>query len=316
MGLFQTKKIQSLIIFIIVLVAILWIFQDNYLNIPFINQSTNETEITEDQNQERSYLEKIDNFIIKEYSNDQVLLHIIEADVYKSFKNSPVQLETVKATTFDEFQNETVTLNSNRAVMFKSGTIHFIGEVEIKTVSGVLHEIDAELLVVKDGQISSNRKIVYLGESAKINSQSMEMNIDKDIMNLNGDVEILQDNGAIVDTMDLFISHADGAKKYMSEKATVYRSNQNIVNSDKGIDIDMNSKLTRLIGSTEILIGSGSSLKSNDMIIDQSNGGEIFMSNSPSHFQSNTVDIKAKKMHYDAISKKLKLTDEVVATYE
>jgi len=316
MGLFQTKKIQSLIIFIIVLVAILWIFQDNYLNIPFINQSTNETEITEDQNQERSYLEKIDNFIIKEYSNDQVLLHIIEADVYKSFKNSPVQLETVKATTFDEFQNETVTLNSNRAVMFKSGTIHFIGEVEIKTVSGVLHEIDAELLVVKDGQISSNRKIVYLGESAKINSQGMEMNIDKDIMNLNGDVEILQDNGAIVDTMDLFISHADGAKKYMSEKATVYRSNQNIVNSDKGIDIDMNSKLTRLIGSTEILIGSGSSLKSNDMIIDQSNGGEIFMSNSPSHFQSNTVDIKAKKMHYDAISKKLKLTDEVVATYE
>ena len=33
MGLFQTKKIQSLIIFIIVLVAILWIFQDNYLNV-------------------------------------------------------------------------------------------------------------------------------------------------------------------------------------------------------------------------------------------------------------------------------------------
>ena len=52
------------------------------------------------------------------------------------------------------------------------------------------------------------------------------------------------------------------------------------------------------------------------MVIDQSNGGEIFMSNSPSQFQSNTVDINAKKMHYDAISKKLKLTDEVVATYE
>ena len=316
MGLFQTKKIQSLIIFIIVLVAILWIFQDNYLNIPFINQSTNETEITEDQNQERSYLEKIDNFIIKEYSNDQVLLHIIEADVYKSFKNSPVQLETVKATTFDEFQNETVTLNSNRAVMFKSGTIHFIGEVEIKTVSGVLHEIDAELLVVKDGQISSNRKIVYLGESAKINSQGMEMNIDNETLNLNGDVEILQDNGAIVDTMDLFISHADGAKKYVSEEATVYRSNQNIVNSDKGIDIDMNSNLTRLLGNVVVLNDSGSSLKSYDMIIDQSNGGEIFKSNSPSRFQSNTVDIKAKKMHYDSISKKLKLTDEVVAIYE
>jgi lipopolysaccharide export system protein LptA len=243
-------------------------------------------------------------------------LHTIEADVYKSFKNSPVQLETVKVTTFDEFQKETVTLNSKRAVIFESGAIHFIGEVEIKTISGMSHEIDTELLIVKDGQINSNRKIVYLGESAKINSQGMEMNIDKDIMNLNGDVEILQDNGSTVDTMDLFISHADGAKKYVSEEATVYRSNQNIVNSDKGIDIDMNSNLTRLLGNVEVLNGSGSSLKSYDMIIDQSNGGEIFMSNSPSRFQSNTVDIKAKKMHYDAISKKLKLTDEVVATYE
>ena len=316
MGFFKTKKIQSLIIFIIVLVAILWIFQDNYLNVSFFKKSTNEIENTEDQDQERAYLEKIDNFIIKEYSNNQVLLHTIEADVYKSFKDSPVQLETVKVTTFDELQNEISTLNSNRAVIFESGTIHFIGDVEIKTVSGISHEIDTELLVVKDGQINSNRKIIYFGESAKINSQGMEMNIDKDTLNLNGDVEILQDNGAIVDTMDLFISHADGAKKYMSEKSTVYRSNQNIVNADKGIDIDMNSKLTRLLGNTEILTGSGSLLKSYDMIIDQSNDGEIFMSNSPSHFQSNTVDIKAKKMHYDAISKKLKLTDEVVATYE
>ncbi len=316
MGLFQTKKIQSLIILIIVLVAILWVFQGNYFNVPFFNKSTNETETTEDLNQERPYLEKIDNFIIKEYSNNQVLLHTIEADVYKSFKNSPVQLETVKVTTFDEFQKEAVILNSNHAVIFKSGTIHFIGEVEIKTVSGMSHEIDTELLIVKDGQINSNRKIVYFGESAKINAQGMEMNIDNDTMNLNGDVEILQNNGSIVDTMDLFISHADGAKKYVSEEATVYRSNQNIVNSDKGIDIDMNSNLTRLLGNVEVLNGSGSSLKSYDMIIDQSNGGEIFMSNSPSRFQSNTVDIKAKKMHYDAISKKLKLTDEVVATYE
>ena len=145
MGLFQTKKIQLLIIFIIVLVAILWIFQGNYFNVSFFNKSINETETTEDQNQERAYLEKIDNFIIKEYSNDQVLLHTIEANVYKSFKNSPVQLETVKVTTFDEFQKETATINSNRAVIFESSTIHFIGAVEIKTLSGISHELDTEL---------------------------------------------------------------------------------------------------------------------------------------------------------------------------
>jgi len=316
MGLFQTKKIQSLIIFIIVLVGILWIFQDNLLNISVLKKSASELDVVETQNKDTSYLERIDNFIIKEYSNNQVLLHTIEADVYKSFKDSPVQLETVKVTTFDEFQKENLTLQSNRAVIFKSGSIHFMGEVEIKTVSGISHEIETELLVVKDGQINSNRKIVYLGKTAKIIAQGMAMNLDKDTMNLNGEVQILQDTGATIDTKDLFINQTDGAKKYMSKEPTVYRSNQNVVNADNGIDIDMNSGLTKLLGNVDVLGESGSSFKSYDLIIDQSNGGEIFMSNSPSSFKSSTVDIKAKKMHYDAISKKLKLTDEVVAIYE
>jgi len=317
MAFFQTKKIiQSIIIFIIAFVAILWIFQDNILKISLFDNSTNEIEASENQNEDTPYLEKIDNFIIKEYSNNKVLLHTIEADVYKSFKNSPVQLETVKVTTFDESQRENLTLNSNRAVIFKSGSIHFIGEVEIKTVSGVSHQIDTELLIVKDGQINSNRNVVYLGESAKINAQGMEMNLDRDTMNLNGGVEILQDTGATIDTSDLFITHTDGAKKYTSKEATIYRSNNKTVNADKGINIDMNTKLTKLLGNIEILTSSGTSFKSYDLIIDQSNGGEIFKSNSPSHYLSNTVDIKAKKMHYDAITKKLKLTDKVVAIYE
>ncbi len=146
MAIFQTKKIQSFIIFIIVLAAILWIFQDNILSISVFEKSVQESEFNEEQIKDTPYLEKIDNFIIKEYSSDQVLLHTIEADVYKSFKNSPVQLEAVKVTTFDEKQNQTLTLTSNRAVIFKSGSIHFIGEVEIKTVSGISHEIDTELL--------------------------------------------------------------------------------------------------------------------------------------------------------------------------
>lgn len=316
MGLFQTKKIQSLIIFIIVLVAILWIFQDNIVNISVLKKTTSDVDVVETQDKDTPYLEKIDNFIIKEYSNDQVLLHTIEADVYKSFKNAPVQLETVKVTTFDEFQKESLTLKSNRAVIFKSGSIHFIGEVEIKTLSGISHEIDTELLVVKDGQINSNRKIVYLGETAKIIAEGMDMNLDKDIMNLNGEVQILQDTGATINTKDLFINQADGMKEYISKEPTVYRSNQSVLNADNGININMNSELTKLLGNVDILDGSGSSLKSYDLMIDQSNGGEIFMSNSPSHFQSSTVDIKAKKMHYDGISKKLKLTDEVVAIYE
>jgi LPS export ABC transporter protein LptC len=316
MAIFQTKKIQSVIVFIIVLVAILWIFQDNILSISDFEKSTKESEFSEEQIKDTPYLEKIDNFIIKEYSSDQVLLHTIEADVYKSFKNSPVQLDTVKVTTFDEKQDETLTLTSNRAVLFKSGTIHFIGEVEIKTVSGISHEIDTELLVVKGDQINSNRDVFYLGEKAKIRAQGMDMNINSDLMNLNGDVEIIQDNGATLVTKNLFISHSLGEKRYESKEKAVYRSKENIANSDKGVDINMNLEQTKLLGDVTVVNGFGSSLTSYNLIIDQSNGSEIFKSNSPSRFQSNTVDIRAKKMHYDAIAKKLKLTDEVVATYE
>ena len=316
MAIFQTKKIQSFIVFIIVLAAILWIFQDNILNISVFKKTTEVSELSEEQIKDTPYLEKIDNFIIKEYSSDQVLLHTIEADVYKSFKDSPVQLEIVTVTTFDEKQNESLTLTSNRAVIFKSGSIHFIGEVEIKTLSGISHEIDTELLVVKGDEIKSNRDVFYLGESAKIKAQGLDMNTKSDLVNLNGDVEILQDSGATLTTKNLFISHGSVEKKYESNEKTIYKSNENIVNADRGVDINMKTEQTKLLGDVTVVNGFGSSLTSYDLIIDQSNDGEIFKSNSPTRFQSNTVDIKAKKMHYDAIAKKLKLTDEVKATYE
>ena len=316
MAIFQTRKIQSFITFIIVLAAILWIYQDNILSISVLKKSTVKSELSEEQVKDRPYLEKIDNFIIKEYSSDQILLHTIEADVYKSYKDSPVQLEAVKVTKFDEKQNETLTLTSNRAVLFKSGSIHFIGEVEIKTLSGISHEIDTELLVVKGDQIKSNRDVFYLGEKSKIKAQGMDMNTNSDLVNLNGDVEILQDSGAILTTKNLLISYSSGDKRYESNEKTVYKSNENVVNADKGVNINMKSERTKLLGDVTIVNSFGSSLNSYDLIIDQSNGGEIFKSDSPSRFQSNTVDIKAKKMHYDAITKKLKLTDEVKATYE
>ena len=316
MAIFQTKKIQSFIVFIIVLAAILWIFQDNKLSISVFKKTTEVSELSEEQIKDTPYLEKIDNFIIKEYSSDQVLLHTIEADVYKSFKDSPVQLEIVTVTTFDERQNETLTLTSDRAVIFKSGSIHFIGEVEIKTLSGISHEIDTELLVVKGDQIKSNRDVFYLGESAKIKAQGLDMNTKSDLVNLNGDVEILQDSGATLTTKNLLISHGSGEKRYESNEKTIYKSNENIVNADRGVDINMKTEQTKLLGDVTVVNGFGSSLTSYDLIIDQSNDGEIFKSNSPTRFQSNTVDIKAKKMHYDAIAKKLKLTDEVKATYE
>ena len=318
MAVFQTKKIQSFIAFIIVLVAILWLFQDNILKISILQNKTEQLDSSIQEFKEESYLEKIDNFIIKEYSKDQILLHTVEAETYFSYKDSPVQLLKVKVKTFDETQQEGLVMTSNRAEMLKSGEMFFNGEVNIQTKSGVLHEIDTESLIVltNSGQIKSNREITYLAENTKINAQGMDMSIDSDTMFLNGKVKIKQDSGSIINTTNLFISHAEGEKKYQSKEKTVYVSKYNTVNSEKGIDADMNKNLIRLLGEVEILGLSDSKIESYDLLIDQSNGGEVYKSNDSVHYQSSATNIKAKKMNYDAVTKKLELMDEVLAVYE
>ena len=318
MAVFQTKKIQSFIAFIIVLVAILWLFQDNILKISILHNKTEQLDSSNQEFKETPYLEKIDNFIIKEYSKDQILLHTVEAETYFSYKDSPVQLLKVKVTTFDETQQEGLVMTSNRAEILKSGEMFFNGEVNIQTKSGVAHEIDTESLIVltNSGQIKSNREITYLAENTKINAQGMDMSIDSDTMFLNGKVKIKQDSGSIINTTNLFISHAEGEKKYQSKEKTVYVSKYNTVNSEKGIDADMNKNLIRLLGEVEILGLSDSKIESYDLLIDQSNGGEVYKSNDSVHYQSSATNIKAKKMNYDAVTKKLELMDEVLAVYE
>jgi len=318
MALFQTKKIQSFIVFIIILASIIWIFQDNFLKLLAFQKVSEQSILTAEEPEETAYLEKIDNFILKEYSNEQVLLHTIQADTYYSYKNSPVQIVDVEVKTFNEKQEEGLVLRSNRAEILKSGEMFFNGEVKIQTKTGVSHELDTESLIVlsDNGQIKSNKEVTYLGETVRIISEGMEMNIDSDTMYLSGNVKIVEDSGMTVDTKNLYISHNAGEKIYKSKEKTVYRSKDTIVNSENGIDMDMTIKLINLLGKVEIVSGPGDILKSSNVVIDQSNDGEVLKSNSLSHFKSDTVDIKAKKMHYDAVTKKLELMNKVVAVYE
>ena len=318
MALFQTKKIQSFIVFIIVLAAILWVFQDNFLKLLVFQKVSDQSILSAEEPEETAYLEKIDNFILKEYSNEQILLHTIQADTYYSYKNSPVQILNVEVKTFNDNQDEGLVLRSNRAEILKSGEMFFNGEVKIETKTGVSHELDTESLIVlsDNGQIKSKKEVTYLGETVRIISEGMEMNIDSDTMYLGGNVKIFEDSGMTVDTKNLYISHNGGEKIYKSKEKTVYRSKDTIANSENGIDMDMNIKLINLLGKVEIVNGPGDILKSSNVVIDQSNGGEVLKSNSLSHFKSNTVDIKAKKMHYDAVTKKLELMNRVVAVYE
>ena len=318
MALFQTKKIQSFIVFIIVLAAILWVFQDNFLKLLVFQKVSDQSILSAEEPEETAYLEKIDNFILKEYSNEQILLHTIQADTYYSYKNSPVQILNVEVKTFNDNQEEGLVLRSNRAEILKFGEMFFNGEVKIETKTGVSHELDTESLIVlsDNGQIKSNKEVTYLGETVRIISEGMEMNIDSDMMYLSGNVKIFEDSGMTVDTKNLYISHNAGEKIYKSKEKTVYRSKDTIANSENGIDMDMNIKLINLLGKVEVVSGPGGVLKSSNVVIDQSNDGEVLKSNSLSHFKSNTVDIKAKKMHYDAVTKKLELMNRVVAVYE
>ena len=318
MALFKSKKIQSLIIAIIVLVVGIWLFQNNYLKLSVFQKKIDQSASTNLMDKETAYLEKIDNFVIKEYSEKQVLLHTIKADTYYNYKNSPIQLLNVEVKTFNESGQEGIVLTSNRAEMLKSGEMFFNGEVNIKTKSGISHELDTESLIVltNTGKIKSNKKITYLGENSKINAQEMEMDIDSNTMFLKGGVQILQASDVKIDTTNLFISHSNGQKKYNSKSKTSYQSTGNRVNSEKGFDMDANQNLMNLLGQVEILNASGSKINTSNLIIDRSNGDEFFKSNEPSHFQSSNIDIKSKQMHYDATTKKLELTGKVFAIYE
>ena len=323
MAVFQIRKIQSFIVFIIVMIAILWLFQDNIMEISLFQKNSQQSDNIKEEINEAAYLEKIDNFVIKEYSNEQLLLHIIEAETYSRKKNKPVELLNVKVTTYDEFGQKGIVLTSNRAEILESGEIFFNGEVNIQSKNGVSHEVNTESLIVfsNNGQIKSNRKVTYLGENAKIDAQGMEMNIEDDTMSLIGKTIINQDSGSVIETINLFVSHTDGKKLYKSTGKTFYNSNDSEVSADKGMDLDMNENLMKLLGKVEILNSGGSTMggstiNSYNLIVDQSNGREVYKSNDSTHYQTQVSEIRAKRMHYDAITKKVELMGGVLGVYK
>jgi LPS export ABC transporter protein LptC len=318
MTLFKTKKILLTTIFIIVLGIILWLLRDNFIQLKFFQKQVAEEVNKKPLDSDDAYLEKIDNFIIKEYSKGHALLHIIQAKTYYSYKNSPIQLIDVKVKTFNEAQDEGHVLTSNRAEILKSGEVIFNGDVNIKTKTGISHELNTEELIVAsdNGQIKSNKEITYLGKDSIIKAQGMEMDKNADKISLIGSVNIIQNSGATIDTSNLFVSHSDGEKIYKSKEKTIYKSKTNIINSDEGMDIDMNQNLINLLGKVEIKTLPETTILSSNILIDQSNGQEVYTTNEPTYYQSGNSDIRAKKMYYDAITKKIDLVGRVRAIYD
>ncbi len=298
------------------MVIALWLFRDNIVAIYPFQKDNKQLEIIKDEDIS-SYIEKIDNFSLKEYSDEQLLLHYIEAETYYNFKDSPVFLLNLKATQYDEKGQKNHILKSNRANMLNSGEILFKGEVNILS-RGVYHEIETESLVMHSNtkQIRSNKDVIYYGENAKIFAQGMQINNANETMLLEGDVRIEQELGPIINTKDLNINLADGEKRYQTKEKSTYLSKDNTIHSKQGIDLDMKENLTKLLGEVEILQKSGAKILSHDLVVDQSNGGEVYKSNKPTNYQSEISDIKSQGMYYDVVLQKIQLMGGVIGRYE
>ena len=201
--------------------------------------------------------------------------------------------------------------------MLNSGEILFKGEVNILS-RGVYHEIETESLVMHSNtkQIRSNKDVIYYGENAKIFAQGMQINNANETMLLEGDVRIEQELGPIINTKDLNINLADGEKRYQTKEKSTYLSKDNTIHSKQGIDLDMKENLTKLLGEVEILQKSGAKILSHDLVVDQSNGGEVYKSNKPTNYQSEISDIKSQGMYYDVVLQKIQLMGGVIGRYE
>jgi len=316
MAIFQSRITQLVITFIITLAIALWLFRDNIVAIYSVQKDNKQINIIKDKCIS-SYVEKIDDFSIKSYSDEHLLLHYIEAETYCNFKSSPVLLLNLKVTQYDEQGQESYILKSNQANILNSGEILFSGEVNILS-KGLYHEIKTESLVMnsKTKQISSNKDVIYSGENAIIFAQGMHINNTDDTMQLKGDIRIEQESESLINTKDLNIILVDGEKRYQTKEKSTYLSKDNTIHSEQGIDIDMKENQTKLLGRVEIVQKSGDKIFSHDLVVDQSRGGEIFKSNKPTSYQSKISNIKSQGMYYDVVSQRIEFMGGVVGLYE
>jgi LPS export ABC transporter protein LptC len=298
-------------------VVILWIFQEELI-FSFKNKSNQRIEFITDLDKEDSYFEKIEGFVINEYSSEEKILYTIDAGEYYSYKESPIKLVTVEVKTYNENQEEGAILLSNEAQILETSEIIFKGNVDIETLSGVFHELQSESFVYNsdEGQISSNKKVLYQGANAKINSEGMLMSIDNDELLLKGAVIINQDPDILIESSNLFINNSKGAKLYKSEEKTIYVSPENKITAESGVEIDMVKNLTKLVGKVEIIENSGTKIFSSDLIVENDGDMEIYKTDKPSEYISKQSNIKANNMYYDVLSKKIDLTGKVLGVYE
>lgn len=316
---FQLRHNLLITIFIIVIIATMWLMMKG-LSYSFDLLNTKATEVPAENgthSQEAAYIEKIDEFALQEFDVDQVLSHLVEADSYFNFKDTPALLINPRVTTYNQHGERDYILSSKRAHYLDSGEVSFKGKVDVSSSDGIKHKMNTQELLIDThtDDLISHKEVTYLGESAKIISQGMHMRTKTNKMKLTGDARIHQNSGQKMLTRNIYIDQSNKQKHYYSEDKTTYLSNENKIYAD-GMDMDMNKKITHLLGQVNIVQNSGSTIKTNNLILDQSNDREVYKTNDDIHYQSSIADIRAKSMHYDAARQKIKLDGGVVGRYD
>lgn len=316
---FQLRHNLLITIFIIVIIATMWLLMKGLsYSFELLNAKNPET-LTESEilSQEVSYQEKIDDFALQEFGANQVLSHFVEADSYYNFKDTPALLINPKVTTYDQQGSKNYILSAKRAHYLDSGELNFTGKVDVSSSDGIQHKMNTQELLIdtRTDDLVSYKEVTYLGENAKIISQGMHMKTKANKMKLTGDTRIHQDGGQKILTKDLYIDQSSDQKHYYSDNKTTYLSIANKIYAD-GMDMDMKEKITHLLGKINLVQNSGSTIKTNNLILDQSNEREVYKTNDDIHYQSSVADIRAKRMHYDAVQQKIKFSGGVVGRYE
>lgn len=316
---FQLRHNLLIMVFIIVVIVTMWLLMQDLSYSYSTLQNEEPVPLTENEivPQEVSYIEKIDNFALQEFDENQQLSHFIIARSYFNFKDTPSLLLDPKVIIYNEKSEEDYVLTSDRANYLDSGEIKFKGRVDIRSNTGITHKMNTQELLVstKTDDLISNKKVTYLGERANIIAQGLYMKAKEGKMKLIGSTRINQDTGQKILTKDLYIDQSNGQKHYYSKNSTTYLATDNQIYAD-GIDMDMRKEIVQLLGKVKILQNSGSKINTKDLIVDQSEGNEVYRTKEKIHYQSKVADIHATGMRYDAKNQKIKLTGGVVGRYE
>ncbi len=316
---FQLRHNLLITVFIIVIIIAMWLLMRGLSYSFTALQEKEPAPLTQNElvSKEVSYMEKIDNFSLQEFNKNNQLSHFVNAKSYFNFKNTPAILIGPKVTTYDKNGNKDYILTAERANYLDSGEIKFKGKVNVHSGSGVTHKMKTKELLVgtKTDDLISNKKVTYLGENARIVSQGMHMKTKDDKMKLTGKTLIKQDSGGKILTKDLNIDQSNGQKHYYSKHDTTYLAKEDTIYS-VGMDLDMKNELMHLLGKVKILQNTGTKINTKDLVVDQSNDGDIYRTKEKIHYQSRLANIRAVGMHYDAKRRKIKLTGGVTGRYE